>query len=169
MYIEDRGNDRGRLRVAWRGRHTVVTVCGFSVCSCKEVLLPFWHSGTPSPAGVREFKSILVSCTLSVLGQPCCISFSSFSVCLKPFRGGECVVHCASGITVGLGEPWPFSLGVTDGCSSIKAKVSCWHTATCLWWHGWRRDLSSWASLRAGDSPEPGIHMLGLSPRQRNA
>ncbi len=167
MYSEDRGNDRGRLRAAWRGRHTVVTVRGFSVCSCKKVLMPLWHSSSPSPVG--EFKFNAVSCSLSVLWQPFCMSFSSLSVCLKPFRGRECVVHCASGITVGLGEPRLFSLGVTGGCSSINANVSCWHTATCLWWHGWRRGLSSWASLRAWDSPEPGIHMLELSPRQRKA
>ncbi len=97
------------------------------------------------------------------------MSFSSFSACLKPLRVRECIVHCESGRTVDLGEPRPFSLGVTVGCSSIKANVSCWHTAMCLWWHGWRRGLSCWASLITWDSPEPGIHMLGLSPLQRKA
>lgn len=165
MYREDRGSDRGRLRAAWRGRHTVVTVRGFSVCSWKEVLMPLRDSSSPSPADVCEFKLNVESRSLSVLWQPFCVSFSSLSVCLKPFRVTECVVHCASG----LGEPRPFILGVTGGCSSMKANVSCWHTAMCLWWHLWRRGLSSWASLRAWDSPEPGIHMLGLSPRQRKA
>lgn len=169
VYREDRGSDRGRLRAAWRGRHTVVTVRGFSVCSCKEVLMPLWHSSSPSPAEVWEFKVNIVSCSSSVLLQPFCMSFSSFSVCLKPFRVRGCAVHRESGLTVGLREPRPFSLGVTGGWSSIKDNVSCWHTAICLWWREWRRRLSSWGSLRAWDSPEPGIHMLGLSPRQRKA
>lgn len=168
MYREDRGSDRGRLRAAWRGRHTVVTVRGFCNGSCREVLIAFWSSSSESletPAG--EFTCVWLSS--SVLLQLLCKSFSSFSLHLMPFRGRECVVHCASGTPVVLGEPKPWRMGATGGCSSMNAKVSCWQTATCLWWHGWRRARSSWTSLRPGDSPEPWIHMLGLSPRQRKA
>lgn len=132
VYREDSGSGRGRLSAAWRGRHTVVTVRGFSVCSCKEVLVPSWPSSSPSP----ELKVGDVTSSSSVLWQPFCMSFSSFSACLKPFRVNGWAAHCVSGRTVCLWETRPFSLGVAGGWSSMKDSVSCWHTAMCLWWHG---------------------------------
>lgn len=168
VYSAERGSVRGRLRGAWSGRHTVVTATGLSLCSCEQILKASgpWSSSSPADArGLMVAEG--VSSSPSVPWQPFWASFSSFSACLKPFRVNGCVAHRASGRVVGLGETRPFSLGLAGGWSSINDSVSCWHTATCLWWQGKGRRRSSGDSLRAGESPELGIHMLALSPRQR--